>query len=114
MATMIVMFEVEASDSGAVMTALAPCMASLSSFSMESKGEAAPAKPKRIVKRFSKVERFVMEVLSSHEGPVTRSTIEDFLEEKNLSRTSAGPMLSQLFREGRIIRHTDDTFEVER
>lgn len=107
MATMTVMFEVDVSHSGDVMSALAPCMGVLQNFSMEAKSG-----PKRVVARHSKTEPIVMEALATAKF-VPYDTIRDALEQGGYSRNSASPILSKFRAEGKVAYNkADDTWSL--
>lgn len=105
MATMTVMFEVEAADSGPVMSALAPCMGVLRNFCMEAK-ETEPAKPKRACpKRGSKVEDTIIAALTNAaEKKLPMGTLGEALAKIGLNANSASPGVTSLERAGKVRR----------
>lgn len=111
---LIVMFEVSAADSGAVMTALAPIMGRVVNFSMEAKADPMPPprKPRRGGPRGSKVTRLVLAKLET--GPaVPYDAIRGVLKAEGWSGNSASPVLSKLRKDGQVtFNSTDDTWSL--
>lgn len=102
MATMTVMFEVAAKNSGEIMQALAPCMTVLENFTMEAKQE---VKPKRKNGRVSKLEPLLIRRLE--QGPATEAELARLLEANDFSATSISPIKSKWRKEERITIEND-------
>lgn len=103
MATMTVMFEVDAADSGKVMQALAPHMGVLQNFSMEGRG--GPRPKRHCVKRGSKVEDTIIACLTkAAENRASVGTLGEALAAAGMSSTSASPGVTGLERKGKVRR----------
>ena len=111
MATMTVMFDVDVTDSGSVMQALAPCMGVLRNFCMEVKEN---TRPKRYASpRGSKVEDTIMAALkASANGPVHKNKLGEELSKIGLSANSVSPAVSGLEKAGKVRRVRDGMVEL--
>lgn len=105
MANMIVMFEVSATNVGSVMQALAPRMADLIDFRMESKADTTIKVKRQCAPRGSRVEDIIIERLTNAaESRLPIGDLGNALAEAGLKASSASPGVTSLERAGKVRR----------